>query len=117
MARVKTAVARHKRIKKTLKAAKGYYGARHRLYRTAKEAVTAAGVDAYFGRKQKKRDYRSLWIIRISAATKALNFSYGRFINGLKKAKVAINRKILADLAVTDPKAFEILVGIAKKAL
>ena len=117
MSRAKTSVAIHKRTKKILKAAKGYYSARRRLLRTAKEAVTAAGVDAYFGRKQKKRDYRSLWITRISAATRALDFPYGRFINGLKKAQVVINRKMMAELAVSDPKAFEDLVNISKKAL
>lgn len=117
MARARSAVARHKKTKKILKAAKGYYSARRRLLRTAKEAVTAAGVDAYFGRKQKKRDYRGLWITRISAATRALDFPYGRFINGLKKAQVVINRKMLAELAVSDPKTFENLVNIAKKSL
>ena len=117
MARAKTAVARHKRTKKILKAAKGYYGARSRLLRTAKEVVTAAGVDAYFGRKIKKRDFRGLWITCISAATKALDLSYSRFMNGLKRAKVGINRKMLAELAISDPNAFKSLVETAKKAL
>lgn len=117
MARVSTAVARHKRTKRIFKAVKGYYGGRGRLYRSARESIIAAGVDAYDGRKRKKRDYRRLWVTRLTAATKALDFSYSRFINGLKKAGITLNRKILSDLAITDPKTFENLVNTAKGAL
>lgn len=117
MPRAKTGVARHKKVKKVLKAVKGYYGGRHRLYRTAKQAVTAAGVDAYRGRKQKKRDFRALWITRISAAAKIGGISYSRLMNGFKKAKVEMNRKVLADLAVKDEKAFGELVTLAQDSL
>lgn len=117
MARVSTGVVRHRRTKKIFEATKGYYGGRRRLYRSAKQAVRAAGVDAYDGRKLKKRDYRRLWITRLSAATETLGLSYSRFINGLKKAHVGLNRKVLSDMAITDPKSFENLVKMAKSAL
>ncbi|MBI3097187.1 MAG: 50S ribosomal protein L20 [Planctomycetes bacterium] len=113
MARARTNVARHKRVRRTLTAAKGYWGGRHRLYRTAKEAVLSAGVDAYRGRKQKKVDYRRLWITRLTAALRARGFSYSRFIGGLKKANIALNRKVLSELAIGDVRAFDRIVEMA----
>lgn len=117
MARVKGALATRKRRKKILKLAKGYFGAKSKLFKTAKEAVMKSGNYAYIGRKQKKRDFRRLWITRISAACKMNGMNYSTFINGLNKAGIAINRKMLADLAVNDPTAFASLVKSAKKAL
>jgi large subunit ribosomal protein L20 len=117
MAHVKGAMMTRKRRKKVLKLAKGYFGGKSRLFRTAKEAVMKSGNYAYIGRKQKKRDFRRLWITRISAACKINGINYSTFINGLNKAKVQINRKMLADLAVNDEKAFASLVNTAKKAL
>ena len=117
MAHVKGAMMTRKRRKKVLKLAKGYFGGKSRLFRTAKEAVMKSGNYAYIGRKQKKRDFRRLWITRISAACKINGMNYSTFINGLNKAKVQINRKMLADLAVNDEKAFASLVNTAKKAL
>lgn len=111
--RVKSAVARHKRIKKTMQLAKGYDQGRHRLYRTAKEAVMKARVDAYFGLKRKKRDYRRLWIIRLTAALRAKGLTYSKFINGLKKANMDLNRKILSNLAIEDPATFDKIVAMA----
>ncbi len=116
MPRVKRGNKKLKRRKKILKLAKGYYGARHKLYRTAKEAVERALVYSYVGRKLKKRDFRRLWIIRINAAAREHGLSYNRFISGLKKAGIELNRKVLADMAVRDPKGFEELVKIAKEA-
>ena len=115
MARANTNVARHKRVRKTLKAAKGYWGGRHRLYRTAKEAVLSAGVDAYRGRKQKKVDYRRLWIVRLTAALRARGWSYSRFIGVLKKAKIDLNRKVLSELALGDVPTFDRLVEMARQ--
>lgn len=117
MARVKGAMMTRKRRKKTLKMAKGYYGAKSRLFKTAKEAVMKSGNYAYIGRKQKKRDFRRLWITRISAACKQNGMNYSTFINGLKKAGIELNRKMLSEIAVSDPKAFTALTEQAKDAL
>ncbi|MBI4566610.1 MAG: 50S ribosomal protein L20 [Planctomycetes bacterium] len=117
MPRVRIGSARRKRVKKILKRAKGYRSGRHRLYRSAKEAVMRAERYAFFGRRQKKRDYRSLWIIRINAALEPLGLSYSRFMNGLKKADIQLNRKALSELAISEPQAFADLVDKAKKAL
>ena len=117
MARVKGALATRKRRKKILKLAKGYFGAKSKLFKTAKEAVMKSGNYAYIGRKLKKRDFRRLWITRISAACKMNDINYSSFINGLNKAGVQINRKMLADLAVNDAAGFTTLVKAAKKAL
>ena len=117
MARVKGALATRKRRKKILKLAKGYFGAKSKLFKTAKEAVMKSGNYAYIGRKQKKRDFRRLWITRISAACKMNDINYSSFINGLNKAGVQINRKMLADLAVNDAAGFTTLVKAAKNAL
>ncbi|MCL2884637.1 MAG: 50S ribosomal protein L20, partial [Oscillospiraceae bacterium] len=106
-----------KRRKKVLKLAKGYYGAKSRLFRTAKQAVMKSGQYAYIGRKQRKRDFRRLWITRISAACAQNGMNYSTFINGLKKAEVALNRKILAEIAVSDSEAFASLAERAKEAL
>ncbi len=117
MARVKGAMMTRKRRKKTLKLAKGYYGAKSKLFRTAKEAVMKSGQYAYIGRKQKKRNFRSLWVTRISAACKANGMNYSTFMNGLKKAGITLNRKMLAEIAVADAAAFTALVEQAKAAL
>lgn len=117
MARVKGALATRKRRKKTLKLAKGYFGAKSKLFKTAKEAVMKSDNYAYIGRRQKKRDFRRLWITRISAAAKLNGMNYSTFMNGLNKAKVDINRKMLADIAVNDPAGFATLVKTAEKAL
>lgn len=117
MPRVKRGVTARARHKKILKAAKGYQGARSRIIKTAKQAVTKAGQYAYRDRKQKKRDFRALWIVRINAATRECNLTYSRFIAGLAKAEIAVDRKILADLAITDKATFAQLVEKAKQAL
>ena len=117
MARVKRGVTSHRRHKKVLRQAKGYYGNRSKIYRVANQAVMRSLQYAYAHRKLRKRDFRKLWIARINAACRMNNMSYSRFINGLTKAGVEINRKVLADLAITDPKAFSDLVEVAKKAL
>ncbi|MDN4501428.1 50S ribosomal protein L20 [Alteromonadaceae bacterium BrNp21-10] len=117
MARVKRGVQARARHKKVLKQAKGYYGARSRVYRVAVQAVTKAGQYAYRDRRQRKRQFRQLWIARINAAARQNGLSYSRFINGLKKASVEIDRKILADIAVHDKTAFSALVEAAKGAL
>ena len=117
MARVKGAIMTRKRRKKILKLAKGYWGGKSRLFRTANQAVMKSLSYAYVGRKLKKRDFRSLWITRISAACKINGMNYSRFINGLKKAGITLNRKILADLAVNDAQSFTSLVEKAKAAL
>ena len=117
MARVKGALATRKRRKKTLKLAKGYFGAKSKLFKTAKEAVMKSGNYAYIGRRQKKRDFRRLWITRISAACKLNGIDYSSFMNGLNKAGITINRKMLADLAVNDAAGFTTLVKAAVKAL
>ena len=117
MARVKGGVMTHKRHKKILKLAKGYFGGKSKLFRTANEAVMKSLVYDYTGRKLKKRDFRSLWITRISAEAKANGINYSRFMCGLKKSGVVLNRKMLAELAVSDKAAFASLVETAKKAL
>ena len=117
MPRVKRGVASRARRKNVLSKAKGYYGARSRLYKTANQAVTKAGQYAYRDRRQRKRQFRALWIARINAAARLHELSYSRFINGLKKAEVEIDRKILADLAVHDADAFGVLAETAKGAL
>ena len=117
MARIKGAMMTRKRRKKVLKLAKGYFGAKHRLFKTAKEAVMKSGNYAYIGRRLKKRDFRRLWITRISAAAKMNGMDYSTFMNGLKKAGVEMNRKMLADLAVNDANGFATLVKTAQKAL
>ena len=117
MARVKGAIMSRKRRKKILKLAKGYWGGKSRLFRTANQAVMKSLSYAYTGRKLKKRDFRSLWITRISAACKLNGMNYSTFINGLKKAGITLNRKILADLAVNDAQGFSSLVEKAKAAL
>jgi large subunit ribosomal protein L20 len=114
MPRVKRGVTARARHKKILKQAKGYYGARSRVYRVAKQAVIKAGQYAYRDRKQKKRQFRALWIVRINAAARLCGLSYSRFINGLTKANVAIDRKVLADIAVRDMDAFAEIAKIAK---
>ena len=117
MARVKGALMTRKRRKKILKLAKGYYGAKSKLFRTAKEAVMKSGQYAYIGRRQKKRDFRRLWITRISAAAKINGMNYSTFMNGMKKAGITLNRKMLAELAVSDAAAFAGLANKAKDAL
>ena len=114
--RIKRGVNAAKKRRKILKQAKGYFGAKSKLYRTAREQVMKSGQYAYIGRKQKKRDFRALWITRINAACRLNDISYSRFINGLKKANVTLNRKVLADMAVREPEAFTKLVEVAKKA-
>ena len=117
MARIKGAMMTRKRRKKVLKLAKGYYGAKSKLFKTTKEAVMKSGQYAYIGRKQRKRDFRRLWIARINAAAKQNGMNYSTFMNGLKKAGVTLNRKMLAELAVSDAAAFTALVEKAKAAL
>ena len=117
MARIKRATMTHKRRKKVLKLAKGYFGAKSKQFRTAKQAVMKSGQYAYIGRKQKKRDFRRLWITRISAACKANGMNYSTFINGLKKADITLNRKMLSEIAIHDPAAWTALVEKAKAAL
>lgn len=114
MARVKRAVNAKKRHKKVLKQAKGYYGAKSKLYRVANEAVMKSLNYAYIGRKQRKRDFRKLWITRINAAARLNGMSYSKFIDGLKKAGIQINRKMLSEMAIHDPEGFAKLVEIAK---
>ena len=117
MARVKRGVTARAKHKKILKKAKGYYGARSRVYRVANQAVTKAGQYAYRDRRQKKRQFRSLWIVRINAASRMFGMSYSVFMNGLKKAEIEVDRKMLADLAVNDIDAFGQLAEKAKAAL
>ena len=117
MARVKGAMMTRKRRNQTLKLAKGYYGSKSRPFKTAKEAVMKSGQYAYIGRKQKKRDFRQLWITRISAACKMNGMNYSTFINGLKKAGIDLNRKMLSEIAISDPAAFTTLTEKAKEAL
>ena len=117
MARIKGAMMTRKRRKKVLKLAKGYYGAKSKLFKTAKEAVMKSGQYAYIGRRQRKRDFRRLWIARINAACKLNGMNYSTFMNGLKKAGVTLNRKMLAELAVSDAAAFTALTEKAKEAL
>jgi large subunit ribosomal protein L20 len=117
MPRVKRGVVANRRHKKVLKQAKGYYGARSRIFRVAKQAVTKAGQYAYRDRRQRKRQFRSLWITRINAQSRANGLSYSRLINGLKKADIALDRRVLADLAVHDKSAFAAIVEQAKASL
>jgi large subunit ribosomal protein L20 len=117
MARVKRGVQAHAKHKKVLKAAKGYYGARSKVYRIAKQAVIKAGQYAYRDRRAKKRDFRALWIVRINAGARLCGLSYSRLIDGLNKAGVEVDRKMLADLAVHDMVAFGALAEKAKAAL
>ena len=117
MARIKGATMTRKRRNKVLKLAKGYYGSKSKLFKTAKQAVMKSGNYAYIGRKQKKRDFRRLWIARISAACKMNGVNYSTFINGLKKANIELNRKMLSEIAISDPAAFTALVEKAKASL
>jgi large subunit ribosomal protein L20 len=117
MSRVKRGVASRARRKKVLKAAKGYYGARSRSFKVAKQAVIKAGQYAYRDRRQRKRQFRNLWIIRINAGAREHGLSYSRFIAGLKKAAIEVDRKVLADLAMNEPAAFAVLAEQAKEAL
>ncbi len=116
MARVKTAIITRKKHKKILKRAKGYYGAKHYRFRMAKQAVMKSGNYAYTGRKDKKSNFRKLWIARINAAARMNGTTYSKLVAGLKKANVVVNRKMLAELAVTDPKAFTEIVKVAENA-
>ena len=117
MPRATSAVARNKRKKKIFKAAKGYFGGRKNLYKTAKDAVEKGWEHAYRDRKKKKRNFRQLWIARINAAVREHDMSYSRFINGLKEAGIELDRKVMADLAVRNPEAFAALVEQAKEGL
>ena len=117
MARVKGAMMRRKRRNKTLKLAKSYWGSKSKHFKMAKQAVKKSGVYAYIGRKQKKRSYRSLWITRLSAAVAPFGLNYSRFMNGVKKAGIEMNRKSLSEMAIQDPAAFAAVVDLAKKAL
>ena len=117
MARVKRGVVARRRHKKIISRAKGYYNARRKVFRVAKQAVTKALQYAYIGRKQKKRQFRALWIVRINAGARQFGLSYSRLMNGLKKAGVTVDRKVLADLAVHDIKAFGALAEKAKASL
>ena len=117
MARIKGAVTTRKRRKKILKLAKGFYGAKSKQFRTANQAVMRSLTNAYIGRKQKKRDFRALWITRISAACRMNDINYSQFMYGLKLSKINLNRKMLAEIAVSDPEAFTVLVNNVKKQL
>ncbi|WP_368489950.1 50S ribosomal protein L20 [Clostridium sp. BJN0013] len=117
MARVKRAVNARKHHKKILKLAKGYYGGKSKLFKTANESVIRALRNAYVGRKLKKRDFRKLWIVRINAAARINGLSYSKFMNGIKTAGININRKMLSEIAINDPKAFTELVQVAKAQL
>ena len=117
MARIKGAMMTRKRRKKTLKLAKGYWGSKSKHFKMAKEQVMKSGNYAFVGRKQKKRDFRRLWITRINAAARINGMSYSVLMNGLKKAGVQLDRKVLSDMAVNDPAAFTAITEVAKKAL
>ncbi|MEG1996067.1 MAG: 50S ribosomal protein L20 [Oscillospiraceae bacterium] len=117
MARIKGAMATRKRRNKVLKLAKGYWGGKSKLFKTAKEAVMKSGQYAYIGRKQKKRDFRRLWITRINAGCKMNGMNYSTFMNGLNKAGIALNRKMLSEIAINDKAAFTALCEKAKAAL
>ena len=117
MARVKKGVNAHKRHKKILKQAKGYFGKKSKLFKVANQQVMKSGNYAYRDRRNKKRDFRKLWIQRINAACRVNGLSYSRFMNGLKKANIALDRKVLSDIAITDPKGFAALCEQAKSAL
>lgn len=116
MARVKTGIITKKKHKKILKRAKGYFGAKHYRFRHAKQQVMKSGVYAYVGRKDRKSNFRKLWIARINAAARMNGMTYSTLINGMKKANIVVNRKMLADLAITDPKAFTEICKQAQKA-
>ena len=115
--RIKRAVSAVKKRRKIMKQAKGYYGGKSRLYSVAKQQVMRSGYYAYVGRKQKKRDFRKLWIARINAAARLNDLSYSKFMHGLKLAGIDLNRKVLADIAVSDPRAFSALCDQAKAKL
>ena len=117
MARIKGAMMSHKRRKKTLKLAKGFYGSKSKHFKMAKQQVMKSGNYAFAGRKMKKRQFRNLWITRINNAVRPLGMNYSTFMNGLKKAGVELNRKMLSEMAINDPKSFEALVATAKAAL
>jgi len=117
MARVKTGIITRKKHKKIIKRAKGYFGAKHYRFRQAKQQVMKSGAYAYVGRKDRKSNFRKLWIARINAGARMNGLTYSTLINGLKKANVVVNRKMLAELAVTDPKAFTEICKTAQKAL
>jgi len=117
MARIKGAVTTRKRRKKILKLAKGYWGAKSKLYKMANQAVMKSLTYAYVGRKRKKRDFRRLWIMRINAACKANGMNYSRFMHGLKLSGINLNRKMLSEMAIHEPEAFSQLVGTAKTAI
>ena len=117
MPRVKGSTIHRARRKKVMDQAKGYFGSKHRLYKTAKEQVMHSGKYAYRDRRQKKRDFRKLWITRINAACRANDISYSKFINGLAKADITVNRKMLSEIAIDNPSAFTELVNVAKDAL
>ncbi len=117
MARVKGAMMTRKRRKKVLKLAKGYWGAKSKHFKMAKQQVMKSGNYAYIGRKQRKRDFRRLWITRISAGAKMHGMNYSTFMNGLKKAGITLNRKMISEMAINDAQAFKALVDTAKKAL
>ena len=117
MARIKGATMSRKRRNKVMKMAKGYYGSKSSLFKTAKQAVMKSGQYAYVGRKQKKRDFRRLWITRISAACKLNGMNYSTFMNGLNKAGITLNKKMLSEIAIADPAAFTALTEKAKAAL
>ena len=116
MARIKRAVTAHKKRRKVLKLAKGYFGAKSKQYRTASEQVRRSLRYAYTGRKLRKREFRSLWITRINAACRAKGVNYSTFMNGLKKSGIELNRKMLSEMAIHDPKSFSALVETAKNA-
>ena len=117
MARIKGAMMTRKRRKKTLKLAKGFYGSKSKHFKMAKQQVMKSGNYAFAGRKMKKRQFRNLWITRINNAVRPLGMNYSTFMNGLKKAGVELNRKMLSEMAINDPKSFEALVATAKAAL
>lgn len=117
MARIKGGTMSHKRRKAVLKSAKGYFGSKHKLFKTAKQAVMKSGQYAYVSRRLKKRDFRKLWIARINAGCRANGTNYSTFMNGLKKSGITLNRKMLAEIAVSDAAAFAGLVETAKKAV
>lgn len=117
MPRVKRGLMAHKRHKRVLKDASGYWGGRHRLFKTAKEAVIKALDDAFRGRKEKKRQFRAMWIARINAGCRLNDMTYNRFIDGLNKANIGVNRKVLSEIAIADPKGFAELVEKARAAL
>jgi len=115
MPRTKGHVAHKKKVRRVLKAAKGYYGARSKLLKSARDTVVRAGVYAYRDRRARKRDFRSLWITRITAACRSRDISYSRFIAGLKRASIDLNRKMLSGIAIADPQAFDALVALSRE--